>query len=172
MLFRSRGACPGGASGEAVGEEEKGAGKEKESAGEEGRSSQDEAEAAPLRRMSESFTIRRAELADVPIIARHRAQMFRDMGEVEDAQYAALVEATRRLVTRMIPAGEYVAWLAAPAGRAEVVAGAGVQLRTLLPRPIAGRGAIREGPEAIVLNVYTEPAWRRDRKSTRLNSSH
>src|SRR3989442_7641920 len=95
------------------------------------------------------------------IIARHRAQMFRDMGELEDAQYPLLVEATRRLVTRMIQAGEYVAWLAAPAGRAEVVAGAGVQLRTLLPRPIAGRGPIREGPEAIVLNVYTEPAWRR-----------
>jgi GNAT superfamily N-acetyltransferase len=111
--------------------------------------------------MSESFTIRRADLADAPIIARHRAEMFRDMGELEDDLYPTLVEATRQLVARMIPAGEYVAWLAAPAGRAEAVAGAGVQLRTLLPRPVAGRGTIRQGPEAIVLNVYTEPAWRR-----------
>jgi GNAT superfamily N-acetyltransferase len=111
--------------------------------------------------MGESFTIRRAELADVPIIARHRAEMFRDMGELADDAYRSLVEATQQLVSRMIPAGEYVAWLAAPAGRAEVVAGAGVQLRTLLPRPIVGRAGIRQGPEAIVLNVYTEPAWRR-----------
>ena len=111
--------------------------------------------------MGQSFTIRRAGLADVPTIARHRAAMFRDMGRLDDDLYASLVEATRQLLTRMIPAGEYVAWLAAPAGGVEVVAGAGVQLRTLLPRPMEGRRAIRQGPEAIVLNVYTEPAWRR-----------
>jgi GNAT superfamily N-acetyltransferase len=112
--------------------------------------------------MTQSFTIRRAGPDDVPVIARHRAAMFRDMGELPDALLDPLVTATRQLLTVMVADGEYVGWLAAPVGRAEeVVAGAGVQLRALLPRPAVRSRALRTGSEAIVLNVYTEPAWRR-----------
>ena len=43
-----------------------------------------------------------------------------------------------------------------------VIGGAGVQLRPILPRPPEdGAGDLVLGPEAIVLNVYVEPAWRR-----------
>ena len=112
--------------------------------------------------MKQPFTIRRAGPDDIPVMARHRAAMFREMGELPDSLYDPLVTATRQLLTRMVADGEYVGWLAAPNERpAEIVAGAGVQLRTLLPRPTVRSGALRTGSEAIVLNVYTEPAWRR-----------
>jgi ribosomal protein S18 acetylase RimI-like enzyme len=42
-----------------------------------------------------------------------------------------------------------------------VIAGAGVQLRRILPRPRDGAGGLELGPEAIVLNVYVEHEWRR-----------
>ena len=41
------------------------------------------------------------------------------------------------------------------------IGGAGVQLRPILPRPRPGSDDLELGPEAIVLNVYVEPAWRR-----------
>lgn len=52
--------------------------------------------------------------------------------------------------------------MASPSSRPdEIVAGAGIQIRKLLPRPLPNRGGIRLGPEAIVLNVFTERPWRR-----------
>src|SRR5262249_55056888 len=87
-------------------------------------------------------TIRRATVGDAAAIARHRAEMFRDMGDLPDDLYAELVDATRAWVERAIPAGEYAAWLALPADGDEVVAGAGVQLRPLIPRPRARREII------------------------------
>jgi predicted acetyltransferase len=41
------------------------------------------------------------------------------------------------------------------------IGGAGVQLRSILPRPRPETDDIEFGPEAIVLNVYVEPAFRR-----------
>ena len=38
---------------------------------------------------------------------------------------------------------------------------AGVQLRPLVPRPLPAGDGLELGPEAIVLNVYVEPEWRR-----------
>ena len=112
--------------------------------------------------MSDLVTVRRATLADVPTIAHHRVAMFRDMGELDEPGADALRRATVSLLERMMPTGEYIGWLAAPAGQpAQVVAGAGAQVRTLLPRPLAHGMSLRVGPEAIVVNVYTEPAWRR-----------
>src|SRR5262245_34473327 len=88
--------------------------------------------------------------------------MFRDMGELDERGAEALHRATVAFLERTMPTGEYLGWLASPAGRAaEVVAGAGAQVRALLPRPAADGGALRTGPEAIVVNVYTEPRWRR-----------
>ena len=39
--------------------------------------------------------------------------------------------------------------------------GSGVQLRPILPRPRPPAGELELGPEAIVLNVYVVPTWRR-----------
>jgi ribosomal protein S18 acetylase RimI-like enzyme len=58
--------------------------------------------------------------------------------------------------------GEYLGWVAQSTCRPlEIVAGAGVQLRPILPPPRAAGDGIELGPEAVVLNVYVEPGWRR-----------
>ena len=49
-----------------------------------------------------------------------------------------------------------------------VIGGAGVQLRPILPRPRHGEDDLETGPEAIVLNIYVEPAWRRRGVAERL----
>lgn len=118
--------------------------------------------APPFSSMNDAdlFTIRRATAADAAVLARHRAEMFRDMGDVADEAYPRLLEATRAWMERGIPAGEYVAWLAVPAGSDEVVAGAGLHLRPIIPRPRA-RTEVETGPQGLIVNVFTERAWRR-----------
>src|SRR5437870_5223319 len=108
------------------------------------------------------YRIRRATAADAGVLARHRAEMFRDMGELPDGLYDALVEATRAYVTQAITDGRYVGWVAErDAESGEIVGGAGLQLRELLPRPNPGRERLVRGPQGLVVNVYTERAWRR-----------
>jgi GNAT superfamily N-acetyltransferase len=114
--------------------------------------------------MHESFTVRLATPEDAAVLARHRVSMFRDMGDLPPEQAESLEAAARRVIKEWIAAGTYVSWVASPAARpAEIIAGAGIQIRPLLPRPRPGRPTIREGggPEGIILNVYTERAWRR-----------
>ncbi len=106
------------------------------------------------------ITLRRATVDDADVLAYHRAEMFRDMGDLPDALYAELEDATRAWIEAAIPAGEYVAWVAEPAGREMIVAGAGLQLRPLMPRPLARREIIG-GRQGLVVNVFTERAWRR-----------
>ena len=89
--------------------------------------------------------------------------MFRDMGQLAPELYAPLVEETVRYLEDALASGEYVGWLAAsPGDPATIVAGAGVQQRRILPRPITSEDStwLAHGREAIVLNVYTDPAWR------------
>lgn len=110
--------------------------------------------------MSDEFRVRLATPADAAVLADHRAGIFRDMGELTAEQYAPFVVEVGRDLKAWLEAGEYVGWVATPADRPEeIVAGAGIQLRKLLARPQAG--GFRVGPEAIVLNVFTERAWRR-----------
>jgi GNAT superfamily N-acetyltransferase len=110
------------------------------------------------------FTIRTATVADIPVIVQHRIAMFDEMGVLPGDAKSALAAASTRYLEPALVSGEYVGWLASPSDGAEdVIAGAGVQRRTILPRPIqSARGTtIAHGREAIVLNVYTEPVWRR-----------
>lgn len=114
--------------------------------------------------MPASFMIRPASLADVDAIARHRAEMFTEMGLLPAPLYAELVARTIDYLRHALPSGEYVGWIASPEDDpVSVVAGAGAQRRRFLPLPlIADRGPfIANGHQAIVLNVFTEPAWRR-----------
>ena len=124
--------------------------------------------------MNTRFLVRRATLADVPTLARHRAEMFRDIHGLADAEYDAMVDASRRYFESAIPDGEYLAWLAEPASaRGQVVAGAGLQLRPALPsiRHDAGATKVTTGQQGLVLNVFTERAWRR-RGLARLMMEH
>src|SRR3989442_10810103 len=72
------------------------------------------------------------------------------------------MEGGPRVLAGWLGRGQYIGWVASAGGRRhEIGGGAGLQLRPLLPRPEPGRRRLREGPEAIVLNVFTEGAWRR-----------
>ncbi len=88
--------------------------------------------------------------------------MFHDMGTLAAHQIAALESATASYLRDAMPRGEYLAWVAQAAeAQPPIVGGAGVQLRSILPRPRPGSDNLELGPEAIVLNVYVESSWRR-----------
>jgi GNAT superfamily N-acetyltransferase len=116
------------------------------------------------RLVSPSFAIRRVTTADLAIVARHRAEMFTDMGTLPASLYATLVERSIAHLEKAVPSGEYVGWLVTPEGRPqEVLAGAGVLLRRVPPHPsrAPGEPALAEGRQALVINVFTEAPWRR-----------
>ena len=108
------------------------------------------------------FDVRLATAADAPVLARHRVEMFRDMGRCTGEVGEALRAAAEPLLREWVAAGTYVGFLAEPAGRpGEVAGGAGIQLRPLLPRPSDDGAALLRGPEGYVLNVFVERPWRR-----------
>jgi GNAT superfamily N-acetyltransferase len=116
-----------------------------------------------------SARVRRATVDDVTTIARHRAAMFVDMGRATVDLVERLVEDTEVYLRDALPREEYLGWLASPEeDDARIVAGAGVQRRRVLPFPRTGGVAF--GHQAIVLNVYTEPAFRRHGLARRLMS--
>ena len=110
------------------------------------------------------FSIRRAGVEDAPIIAWHRARMFQDMAALSAATFDGFVKESQLWTERALASGEYVGWLGSPKDQPEVMAGgAGVQMRRVAPHPFrAARGdTFAKGKHAIVLNVFTEPDWRR-----------
>lgn len=111
--------------------------------------------------MSDPIILRSATALDADILASQRVSMFREMSFIEPAHESALHAASAAYFATAIPAGEYVGWIGTPRGETSVVAGAGVQFRSLLPRPTATRDGILLGREGLVLNVYTDHAWRR-----------
>lgn len=99
--------------------------------------------------------IRCATVADAAVIAHQRARMFYDLGRISDDAAAAIEAETQRQMGELLESGDYLAWLAECDGK--IVGGGGVMMRRLLPRPGAWQGA----EEAYILNVYTEPDYRR-----------
>jgi len=111
--------------------------------------------------MSERFTIRLATLADVDAIAEHRARMFEEMGELSPEAFQILRAKSQERLGDLMTRGQYIGWFAVPTQQPETIAGgAGVQLRKVLPHPKEGN-KVAEGRHAIILNVFTEPQWRR-----------
>lgn len=103
-------------------------------------------------------------MEDAPVIAWHRARMFQDMGEISRAAFDGLLGESRTWTERALAKGEYIGWFGVPKSNPEVIAGgAGVQLRQVPPHPCRPPkdGAFAKGKHAIVLNVFTEPEWRR-----------
>jgi GNAT superfamily N-acetyltransferase len=111
--------------------------------------------------MHDIFRIRRATVQDVEIIAWHRARMFQDMGDVSDDGFEILRTKARLRLKEWLESGDYVGWLATHADKPDtVVGGAGVQLQLILPRPLDA-STIGEGRQGTIVNVFTEPQWRR-----------
>jgi GNAT superfamily N-acetyltransferase len=110
-----------------------------------------------------TFRVRAATPDDAPMLARHRVEMFREMGRVGSGSLGTeLRDAAERQLGEWLAAGHYVGWLAEPASRPGLaVGGAGIHLRPMLPRPGRDGQALETGPEAYVANVYVERAWRR-----------
>lgn len=115
-------------------------------------------------KVTTGFTVRRATVADAATIARHRAEMFADMKTLPRSLCATLVSASIPYLAQRIPTEEYLGWLAVPSDApGTVLAGAGVLQRQVPPHPReTPEGVVlAEGRQGIVLNVYTERAWRR-----------
>jgi len=122
--------------------------------------------------MTDTFTIRPATAADADSIAHHRVGMFRDMGRLGAETAQPLYAASRVWLADALERGEYLGWLATLDGAPDrVVAGAGVQRRRVLPFPqLEADGTVRvaAGDQAIVVNVYTDPPYRRHGLARRL----
>ena len=115
--------------------------------------------------MPQTFDIRLAGVFDAARIASHRARMFQDMGLVPEALFENYRSKCEIGIREMLETGEYFGWLASPNDNPDqIVGGAGVQLRRTLPHPVGephGEITIADGRHAIIINVFTEPEWRR-----------
>jgi GNAT superfamily N-acetyltransferase len=115
--------------------------------------------------VSHEILVRRATLADVETVAHHRTAMFLAMGSATPEIVGRLASETLTYLREAMPRGEYIGWLAGLASRpGDIMAGAGVQIRRILPFPqrrVDGGADVAGGRQAVVLNVYTEPAFRR-----------
>ena len=110
----------------------------------------------------QAISIRAATADDAEIITAHRRAMFFEMGFRDEKSLDAMTAACRPWVRQKMEAGEYLAWLAVePNG--SVAAGLGMWLMDWPPHMI-GPGSRR----ANILNVYTEPAHRRQGLARRL----
>ena len=76
------------------------------------------------------------------------------MGDLPDDLYRTLVDAARAYFAAAIVDGRYVGWVAELGDPSrEIIGGAGLQLRELLPRPDVTRERLVHGPQGLVLNV-------------------
>ena len=107
-----------------------------------------------------SYSLRRATLADVDALVRHRIRMFEDMGRLSapEVNVDRLIAEYRAWLIDMMPSDSYVSWVVddMDPGRARtIVSGGGA---TIIPWP---PGPVYPGSRlAFVYNVYTEPEHR------------
>jgi GNAT superfamily N-acetyltransferase len=106
--------------------------------------------------------IRFATSQDLELLVDHRRSMFRDMGSAEEAELRSMGERYREWVLPRLMDDEYVAWVAENS-EGRIVAGAGVWLMDRSPATPP-----KFMSRALVMNVYTDPAYRRQGLATRL----
>ena len=112
--------------------------------------------------IADKFHVRWATIDDVDIICWHRARMFQDMGELPANLFEAFRASSRDQLRDLLVRGRYVGWLLSLENAPnKIIAGAGVHLRRVLPHPIENGATFAEGRHGIIVNVFTEPEWRR-----------
>lgn len=92
--------------------------------------------------------------ADSDTIVHHRRRMFEDMGLTDLAALDQSDAHFRIWLRERFAHGEYIGWFAVV--NEQVVAGSGVWLMHWVPSPRSP-----QGKRAYILNIYTEPAYRR-----------
>ena len=112
-----------------------------------------------IRRLT-AYHVRTATSDDAVALVHHRIAMFQDMGIPFDPD--VLSNAFRSWMTRHMSDGVYHAWVVEDAAGA-IVAGAGASVLPWPPGPQYMNERI-----AVVYNVYTEPAHRRQGLARRL----
>lgn len=112
--------------------------------------------------MSAEFRLRTATAADLEVILRHRRRMFEDDGFRDAAVLDAVAASSEPFIARGLRDGSYRGWLAEN-GSGHVVAGGG-----LVVHPWLGHPSSPQPRRAYVLNVYTEPEYRRRGLARRL----
>ncbi len=86
------------------------------------------------------------------------------MGSLPQHLYDAFLAVSTDYLEQVIPTQEYIGWLAAPSEMpTNIVAGAGLVQRSVSPHPQETPGGVvlAEGRQGIVVNVFTERAWRK-----------
>jgi len=107
-----------------------------------------------------AYRIRPAAVSDAAAIASHRVRMFSDMGQMPTAALAAgLLAQSSVAIAASLRDGSYLGWLAIDHGD-RVIAGVGVHIKPQLPRLSHDGARVVTAPVPLVVNVYTEPAWR------------
>jgi GNAT superfamily N-acetyltransferase len=88
-------------------------------------------------------------------------ECFNTGATFSDDAFEILRLKARLRLKEWLESGGYIGWLATLADNPEtVVGGAGVQLQPILPRPLDA-STIGEGRQGTIVNVFTEPQWRR-----------
>jgi GNAT superfamily N-acetyltransferase len=115
--------------------------------------------------VSQEFQIRQANPDDASIIGWHRARMFQDMGLVPDDLFESFRTKALHRLGKALASGDYLGWLVSQRNVPQkIIAGAGVIIREVPPFPIRhknGQITIAEGCQGLIVNVFTEPEWRR-----------
>ena len=101
-----------------------------------------------------SIIIREGSIADIPEIARQRRRMCEDMNYTDAVALATMVTVTADYLNKAIPEGSFRSWLACD--NARVVAGGAVVISSW-----PAHAYDLECRRATILNVYTEPEYRR-----------
>lgn len=111
-------------------------------------------EAPPL------FSIRLATMADAPVLARHRCEMWLAMNDLLPEGYEAMYGQCARYFEDAVQDNSYRGWLVTT-GTGEVVAGGGLLLRRIAPFPMADGWSCPSEKQAHILNMFTEVGYRR-----------
>jgi GNAT superfamily N-acetyltransferase len=111
--------------------------------------------------MNSDLSVRPATLDDLPAILHHRRAMFLEMGFAEDS-VADMMRAAEPYFAEGLGDGSYHAWVVENAA-GEVVSGAGISVIRYHPGP---RDPVPY--RAWVVNVYTEPDYRKRGMARRL----
>lgn len=98
--------------------------------------------------------------ADLDAIVHHRQAMFLDMGYPDDAALSSMAARFRPWLQKKMEAGEYLTWFVI-APDSSIAAGLGLWLMDWPPHMIGGGSPTHGNVRGNILNVYTEPAYRR-----------